>query len=921
MKKFLLTQKLLIISFLAIGLILPGCSGSGSGSHSSNKSSKSKKKNNSNTSESSSEASGPSVLSISDGVTYDFGSVSLGNTPTKTFTVSNAPSVVSATLGTIGTASLGLSAPYTLAAGSTCSSGGVLEAGESCTIVIQFAPVSAGVHSVTLELAYNDGTDEQSVERALTGAGQNPTTLDESGAGTPSAPYLIFTAAQLLDLMATSSAWNKHFRLGTNIDLSGYNETNGIVAIGSDANPFVGSFDGNNYSIDNLTYTNAAGTYAGLFGLTMGPAEITNLTLNTISIGSSASYTGGIAGSANYGTLIKNCHVTGSISTITSNYSGTGGIAGGISRGSRVSVSSSSVSVTGSGGRKGSFAGTILAASIEDSFASGSVTGGVTIIGGLIGEVGGGSRILNSYYIGSTVSGGTKIGGFAGEVEPDTLIVNSFATGNVSGSSASNIIGGFAGEVDPSATLTNNFRSSAATCDNTGAGNCNSHATAAAVADLQNPALEPVASWDQTYTWNSPGAAYPTHSLVDPMEQFEADGGCATYGANLPFAWGIGSMQSPYLICNVTQFSALQADSSYWNANNSFRLMGDIEMAGVGAGAFSIGNSTTPFRGWFDGAGYGILDFTNNQVAPNTGLFGVIQGGAIKNLAILNANITTTVANTGILAGNTTNTVVANVYTTGSIYGASALIGRSDYGTIANSYSTATIGNNWSISGITVPNSGTNTVRNTFFAGHTYNTSANKDIGPIAFSPAGLTQQLETYYDSSLECAPGGTGLCVTTGATGIDTTLQPSYFKDPSISPLDSWDFVGIWNDNSDHNGYPTLNSRASLTIQSPLLTYNYGNVSTASSSTYAFTVINGGNTSATLGTVDTAGLGLAGNYSLTGGSCSTGMELKAGASCTLEVTFAPASTGATSDTIDLSYTENSNTRSASRGISGTGI
>lgn len=113
---------------------------------------------------------GTTVLSISDGPTYGFGSLAVGSNLDKTFVVSNSGSVgVSALSGS------GLAAPFSFKGGSYPGAGGscgtLLSAGANCNLVVNFAPVSAGGFSDSIDLNYFNGAGTVSTSRALTGSG------------------------------------------------------------------------------------------------------------------------------------------------------------------------------------------------------------------------------------------------------------------------------------------------------------------------------------------------------------------------------------------------------------------------------------------------------------------------------------------------------------------------------------------------------------------------------------------------------------------------------------------------------------------------------------------------------------------------------------------------------------------------------
>ncbi len=89
----------------------------------------------------------------------------------------------------------------------------------------------------------------------------------------------------------------------------------------------------------------------------------------------------------------------------------------------------------------------------------------------------------------------------------------------------------------------------------------------------------------------------------------------------------------------------------------------------------------------------------------------------------------------------------------------------------------------------------------------------------------------------------------------------------------------------------------------------------------THTLTVTNVGDVSATLGTVTSTGLGLDLPFSHhVASTCSTGMSIGVGLSCTLDVTFAPTARGDANDTIELGYDDGLSTQVASRGVTGVG-
>lgn len=125
-------------------------------------------------------AAGPAVLTVSDGPTYAFGTVATTASVTKTFTINNSGGVAATSL-----AGSGLAAPITFlnatfpGTGGTCTT--TLNAGQSCTVVVRFAPTSATAYNATMAIGYNDGVSAQSATRAITGSGAAPALITVSG--------------------------------------------------------------------------------------------------------------------------------------------------------------------------------------------------------------------------------------------------------------------------------------------------------------------------------------------------------------------------------------------------------------------------------------------------------------------------------------------------------------------------------------------------------------------------------------------------------------------------------------------------------------------------------------------------------------------------------------------------------------------
>ena len=270
------------------------------------------------------------------------------------------------------------------------------------------------------------------------------------GTGTESDPYQIADGAQLAYLASEVNQGQayetSYFVLTADIDLGNQNWTpiansfSDALLGGSDYRVFAGNFDGNGYTISNVSIGSEAAPLEadvfGFFGATEG--KISNLNLDTVSIhgiakvasiGAVVGFAGGLVGSS--GGSIENCHVTG----LTMDMSAP----------SNVYAAAYWV-----GGLVGALDGTQL---INECSVSGGITekAGKGSIGGLIGELGKAAKITYSrsnvtVNVKADSRGGADVGGFIGKgngkTDAETIIRNCYATGNVTGGAYT---GGFAG--------------------------------------------------------------------------------------------------------------------------------------------------------------------------------------------------------------------------------------------------------------------------------------------------------------------------------------------------------------------------------------------------------------------------------------------------------------------------------------------
>ncbi len=156
---------------------------------------------------------------------------------------------------------------------------------------------------------------------------------------------------------------------------------------------------------------------------------------------------------------------------------------------------------------------------------------------------------------------------------------------------------------------------------------------------------------------------------------------------------GKGTQASPYLIQNRDDLIKLRdrVNSETGYAGNYFKQTTDIDLDGIEWIPIGTDDSAkTKFKGIYDGDGHEITNLNNSDGRYYGGLFGDITG-TVKNLAVIDCNITTTIYYGGAIVGN--GGTIENCYSTGTVYAPNGSAGgiSGNGSTIKNCYSTATV--------------------------------------------------------------------------------------------------------------------------------------------------------------------------------------------------------------------------------------
>jgi hypothetical protein len=281
-------------------------------------------------------------------------------------------------------------------------------------------------------------------------------------------------------LAIANETTKKLYILDNDIDMSSYNWT----PIGTYDNPFIGSFNGNGYTISNInidmTLPQVTDTfyYIGLFGYTsafISDLNIENMNITLHSDVSNYIYVGALAGKSV--SDVVNVHVTNSSMTVDGVIHGALGGLIGTHRGDliRSSADTDITDVTFSDETSnmrlyvGGLVGDKQYEDVRRSFASGDITIAFSsphtvFAGGLLGTSSDDyAMVSDSYATGNLMISGdyyTRVGGLIGN-SFSTAIKNSYASGNIDASAGT--IGGLIGQSD--GYVSSSFASGVVTCD------------------------------------------------------------------------------------------------------------------------------------------------------------------------------------------------------------------------------------------------------------------------------------------------------------------------------------------------------------------------------------------------------------------------------------------------------------------------
>lgn len=492
----------------------------------------------------------------------------------------------------------------------------------------------------------------------------------------------------------TWSSWQfafagSHYKLTGDIALTG-----SWTPIGTEENPFSGTFDGDGYTVDGLTIQGDGDGASGLFGVVEDGA-VRNLGVTGGDL-SAEGTVGLIAGILRGGEIVR-CYTAGTV-TVSGDGSNAGGIAGtveestGVAEGAvrggdgRIENCYSLADVfgkDGAGQKLGGLAGYVSAGRVEGCYSTGNIAGDKLAyrnLGGIVGFAESEAVIrscaalnlaVDNFYIDDTeMEGAGRIVGVSGSLSSgsDALLEHNYGYESVRLCSGTSV---YPGNMEADTPLGRNLEYAGGTGF--------------------EPALDTI--FTDSDVWKFAGDRLPTLKGIKGQEGTIPD-------------W-ILEQDTWY----ISTEEDLKAFRDRVNAGNSYQgktviLAGDIELTGNWTPIGIAAASPRPFSGTFDGRGHTISNLKvdtgpdSGQVSAGTGgLFGSVKEGTIENLGVKNVDIT-------LRGGGAAGAVVAilvkgtvrNCYSTGRIsvtdndagyVSAGGLVGGGMLYTVANCYSKA----------------------------------------------------------------------------------------------------------------------------------------------------------------------------------------------------------------------------------------
>jgi formylglycine-generating enzyme required for sulfatase activity len=531
-----------------------------------------------------------------------------------------------------------------------------------------------------------------------------------TGDGTEANPFRVYNVATLRKVGSGTDGWGLygHYLQIQDIALlwQAVSQSN-WTPIGK----FGGVYDGNGHQVLNLTtYTIASDQ--GMFSYIETDGVVKNLGLVGGSVMGSSSV-GGLAGN-NYG-KVQNRYTPGSVGYFKNNSMPYSYYIGGLVGANYGTVQScyTTGGISGDNSTGGIVGYNDIRGTVQNCYTTSNVSGN-SVIGGVVGANAG--TVRNCYATGS-VSGSDSVGGVVGDNEgtiQNCSALNSMVT---TSSSASTRIGRVVGYTYGS--ISNNYARGDMTIKynwrgvNTGTDKTvNENLETVDGKDIDSWEYKDGNWWRNAINWNFTDT---WEMNANDLPKLKNSGGVQDHF----ILTGEGTETNPFPVYDVDTLKKVGSGTDKWDLNKHYKQVRDIALPLPADGQSNWTTNftnTRQFTGSFNGNGFTISNITINETTAYQGIFGYIgTGGAVKNVALVNGNVSGG-AYTGGIAGYSNGTI-QNCYMAGSVSGGTYIGGIAGYnnGTVQNSYSASLVSGSSNVGGVAGQNNGT--VQNCYAAG------------------------------------------------------------------------------------------------------------------------------------------------------------------------------------------------------------
>ena len=423
--------------------------------------------------------------------------------------------------------------------------------------------------------------------------------------------------------------------------------------IGTEAQPFTGTFDGNNKTISGLYFNDSGKDDVGLFGCVGTNGTVKNVTLADSYVSGNNSV-GGICGMNNGGT-VEGCRNSGKVS-------GKGYVGGvcGYNKGSTLEKSYNTGDVSGTGDSVGGVCG-YNEGTLQECYNNGDVSGTMNRVGGVCGynipgySIGEGS-LQKCYNTGKVTGTMNRVGGVCGENASGT-VKGCYTTGKVTGNDPVGSVCGWNG----GGTVEKCYYLAGTSAKAVGDGNEGVNCASKTELQFQNGDVAFLLQKDlgegSAQVWGQKLGAddYPVLSSNPAYKVYQTatDSPCKGY-SNTPNQKFEHQYDINGVCSNCGEWEAAREVDGYYQITNQGQLRWFADKVNKGEGGINarlmasfamdstewtpVGTESNPFAGKFDGGGYTITGLTcTDESKDYVGLVGYANGAVIQNVTVQDA--------------------------------------------------------------------------------------------------------------------------------------------------------------------------------------------------------------------------------------------------------------------------------------------